>query len=102
MQRPRNTRDPVITPNLADDQYRPMTQSWKASASMTSEKCVVDKVRGCSFPPGAADLGITHGPFLTHREGIMPLPLFLPPIFSAVFKQSLLDQLIQNQVQPLI
>lgn len=45
-QRPRNTRDPVISPQLPDDAYRPMALSWKASASMTNEKCVVDKVRG--------------------------------------------------------
>ncbi len=44
MQRPMNTRDPVVSTNQPDSFYRPTPMSWKHAPAMAGEKCIVDKV----------------------------------------------------------
>ena len=44
MQRPTNTRDPVLGTHLPDSFYRPTPLSWKHAPAMAGEKCIIDKV----------------------------------------------------------
>mmetsp|Transcript_10383 Transcript_10383/g.31241 ORF Transcript_10383/g.31241 Transcript_10383/m.31241 type:complete len:1166 (-) Transcript_10383:34-3531(-) len=44
MQRPLNTRDPVLSTNQPDSFFRSTPLTWKHTPAMAGEKCVVDKV----------------------------------------------------------
>ena len=61
MQRPTNTRDPVIGTNLPDSFYRPTPMTWKHAPAMAGEKCIIDKVmltgEGAALGLGWAPVG---------------------------------------------